>query len=330
MPHRNYAEIAAASYYELGHLVGEQFGDFLGHTLETERQASTWRARCSRAQALLAPATKHFPHLTEELKGYSEGAGVPFEELWAVSVEDELDGGDVNKCTTIVTNNGQSIAHTEDWDSNARDTLSVLKKTVGELTVLELFYANTLGGNAISINSHGIVHAVNTLSHTDHQVGVPRNVVARWLSETKSPDADIRNLQNIRRSAGYHHTMLGTDGRLWSLECSARRMQPSRPDCPFVHTNHFVTDLCAVEDDDGSCGTYQRYDRATARAQHPMTRVQLQTLLSDNLSGASVNIFSDMTIGRAIIDLENLEAHFWLLREQESGWLRYPIDFLSK
>ncbi len=328
MTHRSYVEIQAASYHELGNLVGERFGHFLVDTLEAERQASGWRAQCSRAQALLAPAARHFPHLIEELRGYSEGAGVPFEELWAISVEDELARWGTSKCTTVVTNNGQLMGHTEDWDSNAQDALYVLKKSVGGLTILELFYANTLGGNAVSINSHGVVHAINTLSHTDHQLGVPRNIVARWLSETQTPDADVQSLHGIKRSAGYHHTMLASDGRLWSLECSARKMRVTRPASPFVHTNHFITDLCAVEDDDGSCGTLQRYDRATARVQESMSRAQLETLLSDDSSGGSLSIFSDMTIGRAIVDLQEMEAHFWLLREQEAGWLRYPIDFL--
>src|SRR3972149_5652293 len=221
MVHRNYFEIEADSYYELGLRKGELFGDFLRETLEDRRDSRRWERNTARAREFVGVAAANFPYLMDELRGYAQSARVPFDELWALSLEDEVGDFYYERCTTIVTNPGSLIAHNEDWDDDAQDAICVLRKKVGQLHMLELYYLNTLGGNAISINSHGFVHAVNSVSHTDRQLGLPKNIVARWLSETKNPDADIERMARLKRASGYHHTLVSTDGRIWSLECSA-------------------------------------------------------------------------------------------------------------
>ena len=75
----------------------------------------------------------------EELKGYAKGAGVLIDDLWVLSLEDELSEAD--KCTTIITNNGKLIAHNEDWDTNSKDTICVLKKSVKNSGEMEFWQA---------------------------------------------------------------------------------------------------------------------------------------------------------------------------------------------
>ena len=328
MAHENYFEIEANTYYELGLREGELFGRFLREAIAVHKTERSWKTALGRARSHLGITQNSFPHLIEELQGYADGAGVAFDDLWVLNLEDELFGREVDKCTSIVTNNGRLIAHNEDWDAEAENAICVLRKTLSHATTLELFYLNTLGGNAVSINSSGFVHAINTLAHTDEQVGVPRNVIARWFSETSDPESDFQEMCRLRRSAGYHHMLASLDGRIWSIECSAKKQQLSRPNAPFVHTNHFLTELAYLEDDDKGSGTLIRYGCASSRVKRSMSVNMLKGLMSDASGTRPNGIFNEKTIARMIIDFKKMMAHIWLLREEEKGWLAYDIDFV--
>ena len=43
-----------------------------------------------------------------------------------------------------------------------------------------------------------------------------------------------------------------------------------------------------------------------------------------------MSIFNERTIGRFVIDLENRIAKVWLKREEDLGWLDYPLDFMAE
>ena len=327
--HKNYFEIEARTYFELGLRKGELFGDFLHRTLADRRSDGDWAEHVREAHGYLDAAVAVFPHLVDELRGYAQAARAPFDELWSLSLEDEVGEMAHDHCTTVVTNGGSLVAHNEDWDDDAEDTICVLRKRVGDLKMLELYYLNTLGGNAISINSHGYIHAINSLSHKDYQQGVPKTVVARWLSETKSPEADFQQLAKMKRASGYHHTMVGLDnGQIWSIECSATQQKLTKPVAPFIHTNHYLTDLATFEDrhDEPVPGTETRYETAIEKAHDPMSSDGACSLMSDRSSGRSRSIFNERTIARMIVDSRQRTASVWLLREDEKGWISYGID----
>lgn len=328
MRHNNYYEVQAESYFDLGVQLGEMFQNYLHASLFwLQKEDDEWDRKRDEATRYLRHSKQRFPHLVEELRGYAKGAAAPFEDVWLLCMEDELD--DTEKCTTLVTNNGSLIAHNEDWDEDAKDGVCLLKKTLNDVTIFELFYRNTLGGNSISINSHGYVHAVNTLTHRDEQVGIPRNLIARWLSETSNPRDDILAMENFTRSSGYHHTFLSLDGRLWSLESSAKRQHLTRPKPPFVHTNHFLSALKKLEEDDGSCGSMERYQCATSLLKDSMKIEEMKALLSNSSEGSERSVFNQRTIARLLIDLNALQVHAWMLAEADKGWISYDLDFLG-
>jgi len=330
--HKNYFELEADSHRELGLRRGEAFGEYLRRTLRGRQRDRRWSNTVERAQQYLGVATEAFPQYVDELKGYAEAAESPFEELWTLSLEDEVTEDRYDRCTTIVTNRGALIAHNEDWDDDALDAICVLRKRVGNLRTLELYYLNTLGGNAISINSNGYVHAVNSLSHTDGQIGVPKNMVARWFAETRSPDADFEKLAQLKRASGYHHTLVSLDGRVWSIECSATRQTMARPEPPFVHTNHFLTELARYEGgrDDLVPGTRSRYESAEEQVEESMTFDAVEEIVSDTSRGDSRSIFNERTVARMIVDVRRMEANVWLLREDDAGWITYDLRPLYK
>jgi hypothetical protein len=325
--HQHYYELEADSYRELGLRRGEMFGEFLRRTLNERREDRDWNETVARAQEYLAPAGAAFPQYVDELKGYAEAANAPFGELWALSLEDEVTDESYERCTTVVTNHGALIAHNEDWDDDAEDQICVVSKRVGNLRSFELYYLNTLGGNSISINSNGYVHAINSLSHTDGQIGVPKNLVARWLSETRSPDSDYEKLTELRRASGYHHTLVSLDGRIWSIECSATEQKLLRPTPPFIHTNHFLTDLRRFEGRrrDLVPGTRTRYETAEECLEESMDWDDVEELVSDTSEGDDDSVFNERTIARMIVDVRHMEANVWLSREENKGWLTYDL-----
>jgi hypothetical protein len=330
--HKNYYELEADTYVELGKRRGEMFGAFLRKTLDRRRRRRDWNDVVRRAAAYLDISSETFPQYVDELKGFAEAANTRFEELWALSLEDEVTDDGYERCTTIVTNHGSLVAHNEDWDEDTEDLICVVKKRVGDLRSFELYYLNTLGGNAISINSNGYVHAVNSLTHTDRQIGVPKNLVARWLSETKSPEQDFQKLEKLKRASGYHHTIVSLDGRIWSIECTATRQLLQRPTAPFIHTNHFTTELRAFEGRGNQMvpGTRSRYRAAEQRVAELMSVDGVENVLSDSSAGDEISVFNERTIARAIFDVRRLQANIWLLREENKGWLTYEIGPLFK
>jgi predicted choloylglycine hydrolase len=325
--HKNYFEIEADTHYDLGLRRGELFGEFLRDTLAQRKEHGSWKMELERARWYVAPATEAFPELVQEVHGYAEGARACFEETWMLILEDELAESDVEKCTTIVTNNGSLIGHNEDWERDAKEAICVLKKTVQGLSTFELCYMNTLGGNAIGINSHGFVHAINSLAHVDNRLGVPKNLVARWLSESSDPDSDYRRLAQLKRASGYHHSVVSAAGKIWSIECSAQDQILTKPRSPFVHTNHFLSELARVEGGDAVPGTRARLRRASEEVSESMSVDEMKHLLSDTSQGRTKSILNDRTIGRMIVDTKKMVAHVWMLRERERGWLSYPLAF---
>jgi hypothetical protein len=250
---------------------------------------------------------------------------VAFEDVWALDLDEELEQERPDKCTTVVSNNGFLLSHNEDWTPHAEDVICVLQRTVGDLTVFELFYLNGLGGNSISINSHGISQTIHSVVHTDHQIGVPKKIFARLFSDTDSPDATYKTLAATRRASGYQHTLVDGTGKIWSIESSAARQILANPKAPFVHTNHYLTTpLASLE---GNDGTYHRHAFASAKAEELITPDAARNFLGDSSQGPEKSICNKRTIASMVLDVDHMEAHIWLRREQTKGWISYKLQF---
>ncbi|HSW87972.1 MAG TPA: C45 family peptidase [Candidatus Saccharimonadales bacterium] len=330
MKHVNYYELTAKDNYGLGLQRGELFGDVARRTLARKKHSKYWQKKIELSKDYLNETEKHFPLLVDELEGYAKASNISFQEFWTMSLEDDFDYLEAEKCTTVVTNNGKLISHNEDWEVGMQDVICILKKTLQNVTTFELFYYNTLGGASICVNSYGYVMTINTLTHTDRQIGVPRNVIARWLSETKNVEKDFEKLTTIKRSLGYNHIFANTKGMIWDLECSATQQKLLKPQVPYVHTNHFTaSELKRFEENDGSTGTFERYDAACELVKPRMTVEEMTILNSNKSKDNKESIMNERTIGKMIIDLEKNIANVWLKREEEKGWIAYNLDFIK-
>ena len=328
--HRNYHEIHAATHAELGARMGELFGRISQAYIEEARESRGWKRTVVAAQPLFDVTAQFFPNLAAELKAYAAAAAIPIAELWALNCEAEVDETvrAHEMCTTVVTNGGMLVAHNEDWDEGAETSICVVKKVLPNVTVLDLHYYDApLGGNAICVNSHGYVQAINSLSHSDHGIGVPKNVIARWFSDTRNAENDFESLANVPRASGFNHVLANGEGGVFDIECSATHQCLVRPTMPYVHTNHYLTsELAAYEEAEAGDSTFRRYDRACDLVRPQMTVDQIQKLTADEHEPGELSILNPNTIGRVIVDLERRLAKIWLKREKKAGWIDYPLN----
>lgn len=324
--HNNFYRFRAKNNFELGFLMGQKFASEARGALTEMSTKNDWSDKTKRAERCLKVTQKYFPQYIEELTGYAKGADMDFLNLWTLSLEDEVDKETSDKCTTVVTNNGTLISHNEDWDEDSENSVCVVLKTVGQTRMFELFYYNTLGANSVSVNSHGILTALNTLYNSDAKVGVPRNVIARFAAETDNPEQAIRILKEIPRGAAYNITQVNASGKIWNIEYTSTRVVATTPQSPFVHTNHYLApELVLFEANDDSGGTRLRYRVACARVKPQMNVAEIIDLTNDDSEGDERSIMNKRTIGKMVVDMKNLTAKVWLKREAEKGWVEYNL-----
>lgn len=328
--HDNYFTFQAENTYDLGLQLGAHFKDAVQSKMNRIVRNDAWALKLKRSLEYLSATKEYFPHYVQEITGYARGAEVDFLEFWTQSLEDEFEFYQEDHCTSIVTNEGKLISHNEDWANDAAHDICVLQKTIGSLTILELNYFHTLGGNSASINSSGHIHLINTLTHNDWQVGIPRNVIARFMSETQDPLNDFKKLTSLKRATGYNHNIIGMDGKLWNIESTAREQIMVEPASPFVHTNHYLSEQLKPLEAEKAATTFRRYQVARETVRPHMSEQELMQLVSDTSQGPDLSIFNERTIARIIVDLEQRRAKIWLRREAAKGWVEYPFDFMGK
>jgi len=319
---KNYFEFIAKNNFDLGLQMGRAFKRQSGERLKRQKREGNWKIRVRRAEKFLGITEKYFPHLVQELRGYALGAKIKFADLWAASLEDELDA---EKCTTMIANGGRLIAHSEDFP-RAENDIAIVKKNIGNLTILEIYYFNTLGGNAVSINSNGYVVATNSLYSGDRQMGVPKNVVSRWLSETANPKKDFLRLKKIRRASAYNYNFIDLKGNIFNLETTAKKAAFTSPGSPFAHTNHYLSALKKYEAYKKT-SSFRRYDCAKRHLAKKMTLQKIKYALGDISEGPRRSIRNKETVGNIIIDLETRAAYIWLLRESKKSFVKFNLDF---
>jgi hypothetical protein len=325
MVHKNFHQFKAKDNFELGLLMGQQFAELTKLTVDRSSVWQDWKTKGERAKKFLRFNQEHFPEYVEEIHGYAKGAGVDFLDLYTLSLEDEVNQDyPENRCSTLITNNGGLIAHNEDWDKGSEDKICIVEKEIRGLKILELYYYNTLGGNSVSINSNGFVSCINSLSSKDTSVGLSKNVIARWLSETKDPEGDFKKLQELPRSLGYSGNIV-KNGKIWNIEYNSKSAVLTHPSAPFVHTNHYLTVLSSSEANTNVNGTFNRYRIGTEKVKDKMSIEEIEKLTNDKTDGDVLSLMNERTIAKIIIDANNKVAKIWLLREPELGWVDYLL-----
>jgi predicted choloylglycine hydrolase len=322
--HTSYLEIFAPDHRRFGLALGWRLKEEVQRDVKRLKKKKNYTQLRWRSRSYLEQASHFAPNLLDELRGYAEGAGVLFEDVWLLSLEDEMDQAD--HCTTVVTNGGRLLAHNEDWDvPGFADRLYLLRRRIGRKETLDLYYRNTLGGNAISVNSHGLVQAVNSLWCRDQRVGVPRNVVARLASEARSAREAIKIIKKARRASGYAHILLDHH-RATIVESTAIGLSVTRPSFPYCHTNHILDPkLLRLQTPGHYPGSNARLSVAKKFVKEKMLLPALDRALADTRHGPVKSLLNKHTIARVLVDRDRKTFRVWLKREAKKGWVEYQF-----
>jgi len=294
---------AAGSHYEMGFKLGERCKDLAESMMEDTRirvkaAGLTWDRSVSTARKHLPFAEEFDPVYVEWIRGYAEGSGFKFEDLFVYFCQ-EAGGG---LCTDIAVNNevtsdGSVLsAHTEDWyPLDEKHLVLVRGKPKGE----PAFLAMTLGGLQIDcgLNAAGISITQNSLYQSDVRIGVPKEFVARKILASKTIGDAIRAALPEKRGSSYNHNLCDSSGEIYSLEGSATDFCALYADEGYlVHTNHYISERMAKyetafqkanEKSPGAGTSIIRYNRALRLLKRELGKVAVATLaniLSDHVN----------------------------------------------
>lgn len=330
-------EIDAKDHYEAGYQLGKLTAKLQRAFLREFPLPRPLEHLIEKSSPFLKATKRIFPQYIEEVRGLAHGASVPFEHLWVIQCIDELEHRSfVEKCSSVFVKkkNGQYVVgHNEDWDMWTKPYYFIQKRTVDRKTVLELGMPGVISGGTVSINSYGIIQTINTLYHTDFQIGVPRMIIARWLSGRKSIEEIKQDFPKLHRAAGYCFNIC--DGkRLMVIESSAKRYTFYDTEGDYVHTNHYVGDLREVEESNNGSSTPSRgrYGYITSRLPDLQSASDLKSLLLHATSDdASVYRTSETaTVASIVFEPGAKICH---VTQENSGektpWDSINLDFLE-
>jgi isopenicillin-N N-acyltransferase like protein len=207
---------------------------------------------------------KWAPSLLEEVRGISDGAGIPFNTMLAYQFVDEIwvagDDPPVHKCTTIALR--KSADHpcflAENLDIprfyhlhrvllRFRGTESGIGQDV--LTVPGYLGACGLNGSSVGVGAN----ALPDLKHTRN--GLPVSFIVRSALERRTFGEAVTFLRQVRHAAAQNY-MLADSGAAGSFECSDTTVAEFLPvpgagftfhtNLPVVNRNHTDTALALL------------------------------------------------------------------------------------
>jgi isopenicillin-N N-acyltransferase-like protein len=343
---------ASGKPYEFGKSVGKKcakravayrksIADSIRHNSGAE-----WRVAVEQAKLYLPFAEEFYPDYIEEIRGYSEGARIPFEEAFTLTCHELLFKSAFKACTDVavnmdVTADGNVLAaHNEDWSSDASDTVVLLHgKPRGKPEFFTTSYAGLVP--SCGMNSAGISLTGNALDPNDSRLGIPKVFPVRKALEAKRIGQAIAYAMPADRASSYNNIVSDKSGEIYSLEGSAT-------DCAWlyaydgylVHTNHYTASRMLrfeANPNDIVCSVF-RYNRALRLLEDQLGAVtieSLKALLRDHVNRPGSicrhpepNVHPldiSETIFSVIYDLTKLEAHVLKGKPCSSEYVTYRL-----
>ncbi len=233
----------SGSNYEMGFQIGKKFRKNIKNVLDgsdvirnkfSERFSAKCRKLCDR----------DFPQYVEELKGMAEGAGQTYPDLFLLQIEKEVFNRLlVDRCTTVVfRESGHFIlGHNEDGRKEYLKNVYFLRMKTGETSILSFCYTGILPGNAIWINSHGLVCSLTNLHAKLVKPGVPKYVLNRALTESKNLDDFIKIAKMPEKTFGFHAVVISQrEGKAFGIETTPYDYEIVDIGDKYFHTNHYI------------------------------------------------------------------------------------------
>jgi hypothetical protein len=246
---------ASGSSYEVGLAIGRRFEAQIREAL---RRRAAWfdglrsfamEDPASRFDPFVAAASEEFPEILEELRGWSDGSGVAFDDLMVLNLKAELstlmtaETPEMPGCSTVAyVHRGLSLlAHNEDGHRANRGLMFLVRVSRPDRPdFLCLTYPGILCGNGPAVNEAGIVLTTNYIGGLDVRLGIPRYVISRAALDAGSLAEAVQTVSHPRRAFSFHYNLGSrSEGRILSVETSVDAAVTHEVDGLYVHTNHF-------------------------------------------------------------------------------------------
>jgi len=234
--------------YEIGFQVGQQFRDRIKNTLDNlpafKENKERDEKNPERLNKIKKISEKSFPQYMEELKGYAEGSGIEFRDIFIHNYK-HLPREDNCSTGVFTFENNTLIAHNEDAHPIMGKNAYFLYE---ELEIGTSFFAYSypgiLPGMSFGFNSHGIFFCCNSLPDPTKSVGISRIFLARNMFEQKTiEDALFAAQRYTPRSGGanYNISSLKTNVAV-NLETTGNASYRTDITDRFFHTNHYISE----------------------------------------------------------------------------------------
>ncbi|WP_345764948.1 C45 family peptidase [Diaminobutyricibacter sp. McL0608] len=227
----------------------------------------------------IARITEWAPALAAELRGLSNGSGVPLWQLGMLNARTEIlaivgETGE-GECSTVVylpARSAPRTVQTWDWHDTSNPNTLVTRHITGRGRSVTYFTEFGLVGK-IGLNDAGVGVHFNILNHASDGdgIGVPVHVVARRvLDEATTLDQALDIIQSASVSASTVLTVVtfdGSESSASSIELSPMGAAVVKPTGNLlVHTNHFLDkDLARGEMSLAKSSSYPRFAQLRAR-----------------------------------------------------------------
>ena len=156
------------------------------------------------AQKSAEYAERYSYDMMEELRGMSEGANVPLEEILLLQVRNQLRSEKAGGCTSLslapVLNGGGAMV-AQNWDHDpALDpfTIVLVRRPAGKPALMNITQAGLIA--YIGFNDAGIGLCLNTLPAPSREVGVPHYFTVRGIYEATSLPGAVDAVRRAERA----------------------------------------------------------------------------------------------------------------------------------
>ena len=234
--------------YEIGFQVGQHFKERIKNTLDYSpifKVNKIWdKKNPERLKKVKKISEKYFPQYMEELRGYAEGSGIEFHDIF---IHNYSHMPRANDCSTGIFKyeNKTLIAHNEDAHPIiGKNAYFLFEKLENGPSFLVYSYPGILPGVAFGFNSNGIFFCCNALPDPTKSVGLSRIFLGRNMFEQKTIEDSLLAAQRYTpRSGGvnYNVVSLKTNSAV-NLETTGNASYRTDIADRFFHTNHYISE----------------------------------------------------------------------------------------
>ena len=266
------------SPYEIGKAIGASFSEPMRRRI-TEKKISH-RVLGVNAESVIAGETRRFvswceklaPHLMDEMRGYSDGSGVPFEDIVELNCTDEIrsrfEVQPPDGCTgfaVLPRASGEKLLTGQSKDGSGplwKYYIVLRIHCDGHAGILQLGYPGSLA--LLGVSETGFSICTNQIyGGTEHE-GIPVVLLKRLAWDSGNFDDFESLLNEYGVSVATNFVVCDGSGSAASYEMRGNSWSKLLPvEGVLVHTNHFLDPPLQGQEDESRIKEYLSRERRT-------------------------------------------------------------------